>query len=80
MALKPFIVCDACKKDIVVDDAPHYTREEFTRVYQAGDKEIVTRLDRRDLCEICMRRAKQVFMSELSQYQWLLDKFEVTRR
>ncbi len=81
MSLNPIIVCDACKKDIMTDDPPHYTREEFTRVYQVGDKEITVRLDRRDLCENCYRRFQQMISQDHSlDFRWLLDDFEVARR
>lgn len=76
MALNCYPTCDFCKRDIMADDPPHQTRHEFER--QVGEVTLV--LKRRDLCDACTLRMKQVIMAHLPGCEWVLDGFEVERK
>lgn len=77
MSLISHIKCDACTQEIFDDALPHETRQEYTR---RPDKDTEVVLERRDLCDACALRIKQVIMSELHNCAWILDGFEVKRK
>jgi len=76
VTLKCYPACDICKRDIMADDPPHQTRQEFER--QVGEVTLV--LQRRDLCDACALRLKQTIMAYLPGCEWILDGFEVERK
>ena len=71
-----FITCDGCNREILADDPPYHTRQEFT--WQAGEYAVV--LPRRDLCDACGLRLKQVITGYLPNCEWLLDEFKRERK
>ena len=82
MTLIPHIKCDVCEQEILAEDNPHQTRQVYTRIIgkdQNGD-DVEEALERRDLCDACSLRVKQVIMSELHNCAWILDGFEVARK
>lgn len=76
MTLNCYPSCDFCKRNIMADDPPHQTRLEFERVQD----DVVLVLKRRDLCDACVLRMKQVIMAHLPGCEWALDGFEVVRK
>lgn len=81
MTLKHYVTCDACGKDIMSDDAPHLTRQEFVykRVEKHSEQEFTDVLPRRDLHERCAVRIRQALI-QAPKSVWLLDGFKVQKK
>ena len=77
MTVKYYVTCDRCTKDIMTDDPPHTTRQEFERQV---NEDTVDVLKRRDLCDACALRLRQIIIASLPNCGWLLDGFKVERK
>jgi hypothetical protein len=69
-----FIACDGCSQEI---DGSFQTRPELI---SQNEESKVRKLVRRDLCDACALRMRQVIVANFQTCEWLLNGFERGRK